>query len=206
MEQVQREYSDLIEQRKLLEKSVSDSLAVQQELSQSASRIERELDERLRAGAFRGLLMRSEAKIRADLSDVYASRESASVRHKEYRLALEDPKRSERVQAVATQCESLLTRLRGKDKAAAQSSVDEEEKKVAPVLRELANINKTLESMEKAVVAEARIIGATVTKTYLSPEQLGSFDVVIIDEASMVMLPAVYYVSGLSREKVICVW
>jgi superfamily I DNA and/or RNA helicase len=53
------------------------------------------------------------------------------------------------------------------------------------------------------VVAEARIVGATVTKTYLSPQKFKNFDVVIIDEASMVMLPAVYYASGLAKEKVI---
>lgn len=203
MELAQSEHRNLLDQRKSLEKSVSDCLAVQQELSQSANRIDHELEERLHASVLRGLLMRSEAKIRADLSTVHANRESAVMRLNEFRLALDDPKRRERVQAAAARYESLMTGLRGQDKAAAQSSVEEEEKKVAPVLRELADINKTLESMEKAVVAEARIIGATVTKTYLSPEQLGTFDVVIIDEASMVMLPAVYYVSGLSKEKVI---
>ncbi len=60
-----------------------------------------------------------------------------------------------------------------------------------------------MEGIEKAVVAEAKIIGATVTKTYLTPQQFTNFDVVIIDEASMVMLPAIYYVSGLAKEKVI---
>jgi ssDNA-binding Zn-finger/Zn-ribbon topoisomerase 1 len=203
MELAQSEHRNLVDQRKFLEKSVSDCLAVQQDLSQSVNRIDRELEERLHASVLRGLLMRSEAKIRADLSTVNANRESAEMRLNEFRLALDDPKRRERVQAVAARYENLMNGLRGQDKAAAQSSVEEEEKKVAPVLRELADINKTLESMEKAVVAEARIIGATVTKTYLSPEQLGTFDVVIIDEASMVMLPAVYYVSGLSKEKVI---
>lgn len=203
MEHFQREYSDLLEQSKLLEKSVSDILASQQELSQSAAKIQHELDELLRAGTLRRLLMRSEAKIRAELSAVHTSTESALVRYNECRLALEDPKRHDRIQTVASQCESLAATLLGKDKASAQSIVDEEERTIAPFLRELANINKAMESIEKVVVAEARIIGATVTKTYLSPEQLGNFDVVIIDEASMVMLPAVYYVSGLSREKVI---
>jgi hypothetical protein len=43
-----------------------------------------------------------------------------------------------------------------------------------------------LEGIEKSVVAEAGIIGATVTKTYLTPQQFTNFNVVIIDEASMV--------------------
>jgi hypothetical protein len=43
----------------------------------------------------------------------------------------------------------------------------------------VSDINNTLESIEKSVVAEARIIGATVTKTYLTPQLFGNFDVVI---------------------------
>lgn len=57
--------------------------------------------------------------------------------------------------------------------------------------------------MATTVAQEARIVGATVTKTYLSPKQFLKFDVVIIDEASMVILPAVYYAAGLARERVI---
>jgi superfamily I DNA and/or RNA helicase len=70
-------------------------------------------------------------------------------------------------------------------------------------LREITEINQALEETGKSVVAEARIICATVTKTYLTPQQFTNFDVVIIDEASMVILPAIYHVSGLAKEKVI---
>ena len=57
--------------------------------------------------------------------------------------------------------------------------------------------------MEATVVQEARIVGATVTKTYLSPKQFVGFDAVIVDEASMVILPALYYSAALARERVV---
>ena len=59
-----------------------------------------------------------------------------------------------------------------------------------PLLGEIAEINKKLTDMELSVIQAARIIGATVTKTYLSPMQFVGFDAVLVDEASMVMLPA----------------
>lgn len=77
----------------------------------------------------------------------------------------------------------------------------EEEKK--PVIEAISNINKELDDISKAVLANARIVGATVTKAYLSPKLLNGFDVVIIDEASMVMMPALFYAAGLAREKVV---
>jgi hypothetical protein len=77
------------------------------------------------------------------------------------------------------------------------------ENKLQPLLGEIAAINKKLADMEATIVQEARIIGATVTKTYLSPKQFTGFDTVIIDEASMVMLPALYSVAGLASNRVV---
>lgn len=77
---------------------------------------------------------------------------------------------------------------------------DQVQSKLQPLLREIAAINKKLSDMESAITQDALIIGATVTKAYLSPTQFTSFDVVIVDEASMVMLPALYYAVGLAGE------
>ena len=48
---------------------------------------------------------------------------------------------------------------------------------------------------------DAVVIGATVTKSYLSAGSLPAFDIAIIDEASMVLLPSLYYAAELVREK-----
>jgi hypothetical protein len=72
-----------------------------------------------------------------------------------------------------------------------------------PLLDELNSINKVLADIEAAVMRGASVIGATVTKVYLSAKDLPAFDVVVIDEASMVILPALYFAVGLAREKAV---
>ena len=72
-----------------------------------------------------------------------------------------------------------------------------------PLVDELAVIKKALADLEAAVMRDAAVIGATVTKSYLSAGRLPAFDVVIIDEASMVLLPALYYAAELVLEKVV---
>ena len=72
-----------------------------------------------------------------------------------------------------------------------------------PLVDELAVIKKALADLEAAVMRDAVVIGATVTKSYLSAGSLPAFDIAIIDEASMVLLPALYYAAGLVREKVV---
>jgi DNA polymerase III delta prime subunit len=72
-----------------------------------------------------------------------------------------------------------------------------------PFIDELVVINKALADIEAAIMRDAAVIGATVTKAYLSAGNFPAFDVVIIDEASMVLLPALYYAAGLARESVV---
>ncbi|MFH1113453.1 MAG: AAA domain-containing protein [Pseudomonadota bacterium] len=77
---------------------------------------------------------------------------------------------------------------------------DQVESKLQPLLREIAAINKKLADMELAILQNALIVGATVTKTYLSPTHFTGFDVVIVDDASMVILPGLYCAIGLAGE------
>ena len=58
-----------------------------------------------------------------------------------------------------------------------------------------------MEDLRKTIVSEALIVGATLTKTFLSPQILGKFENVIIDEASMALLPAVYFVASQSKKR-----
>jgi hypothetical protein len=68
---------------------------------------------------------------------------------------------------VAVRHGKLTAALRDQNRVIAKRQVDEAEEKIAPALREISDINKALEEIEKSVVAEVRIIGATVTKTYI---------------------------------------
>ena len=48
-----------------------------------------------------------------------------------------------------------------------------------------------------------RVLAATATKTYLKPEDFSEYDVVVIDEASMLQLPQAAYAASLSKDKVV---
>ena len=200
---MERERDDLAHERAAGEKALADADAASRQIANSVASLERELSDRLGAGAIRRLLMRAEATIRADLAKAHSRRDVANLQIGSCRAALQDPERLTREGEVIAQHGKLAAALRDQNRSAAKRQVDETEEKIAPALHEIADINRTLEGIEKAVIAEAKIIGATVTKTYLTPQQFTNFDVVIIDEASMVMLPAIYYVSGLAKEKVI---
>ena len=53
------------------------------------------------------------------------------------------------------------------------------------------------------MLRNASILGATCTKTYLSVKELGAVDMVIIDEASMVLLPMVWFAAGMAKSRVV---
>lgn len=203
LDEVERERQQLVDQRAARMKAVADAETAEQEALKSADNLERELAERIAAGVMRRFLMRSELVIRADLTRANAQKEEAATRLRSHRLALEDSVHLAKEREVALRHGKLTASLRDRNRVAAKWKVDEAEEKIAPALREISDINKALEEIEKSVITEARIIGATVTKTYLTPQQFTNFDVVIVDEASMVMLPAIYYVSGLANEKAI---
>ena len=59
---------------------------------------------------------------------------------------------------------------------------------------------------QAAVVREARAVLATMTHVYLSrPLQSQRFDVVIVEEAGMAVLPTLFYCASLARERVVLV-
>ena len=68
---------------------------------------------------------------------------------------------------------------------------------------EVTKINNQIQEVKTEVLKNCRVLAATATKTYLKPEDFGEYDVVVIDEASMLMLPQAAYAASLSKEKVV---
>lgn len=70
----------------------------------------------------------------------------------------------------------------------------------------LREIDQALGDLRRSILSEARLIGTTVHKTFLDP-LLSSleFDAVIVDEASMVVLPMIYWAAGRAKAQVIVV-
>ncbi|MBI2486338.1 MAG: AAA family ATPase [Deltaproteobacteria bacterium] len=71
---------------------------------------------------------------------------------------------------------------------------------------EISEIEDNLSQVEKIVIAKAAIIGATLTKIYLSDDIQGrKFDTVIIDEASMAPIPALWVAALLVERNLVIV-
>lgn len=72
---------------------------------------------------------------------------------------------------------------------------------IEPIKARISEIDRELAGLEQRIVARCRILATTAYKAYLerNPRQ---FDVVVIDEASMLMPPLVYFAAGLATESV----
>jgi len=88
---------------------------------------------------------------------------------------------------------------RQKEEAALQSFQDKIDDKGIRV----TEIVNQIEQVKTQVLKNCRVLASTAVKTYLKPEDFSDFDVVVIDEASMLMLPLAAYAASLSKEKVI---
>lgn len=65
------------------------------------------------------------------------------------------------------------------------------------------SLEEVLHEIERSTLHRARVVATSATRAFLQPENLGQFDVVVIDEASMLPLPVAYLLAGLSRSQFI---
>ncbi|MGA2790832.1 MAG: AAA domain-containing protein [Candidatus Bathyarchaeia archaeon] len=70
----------------------------------------------------------------------------------------------------------------------------------------ISELEKAKSSIEKEIIAKAKVIGTTLAKTWLTAEIMTrKFDLVVVDEASMATLPMLYFVAGLSSGRILIV-
>lgn len=203
LDEAERQCKELINGRQALEQVYRDSIADVRIRDHRLSELERELYERSIAGTLRRLLLRSEHAITKDIAEARTAKQASEQSAEKYQQELASDERRRLEAQTTIDCEKLREALVGGDRIIAQKEVDDADEKIQSLNQEMAEINRQLEALEKSIVADARILGATVTKTYLSPQLFGNFDVVIIDEASMILLPAIFYAGGFAKEKVI---
>jgi energy-coupling factor transporter ATP-binding protein EcfA2/ribosomal protein L37AE/L43A len=195
---------DLLIGRRAETTKALDQIEIQQvEMKKKLAVLERELDLRTAAGPIRRLILRNERSIRADLAACVVQEAGLQAAAEKKRSELHVPDLSIKFEEMTSQCERLTENLKTNNRVSAEGLIRETDVTISRLLHEIGAINSQINDMAKSVVAGARIVGATVTKTFLSPQHFGNFDTVVVDEASMVILPALYYVSGLAKEKVI---
>ncbi len=74
---------------------------------------------------------------------------------------------------------------------------------IARAQQRLKQIEEQLAQVQERLVRECAVLATTVYQVYLRAEIKGLFDVVVIDEASMLTPPLVYYAAGRARSRVI---
>ena len=203
LDRAQKERAAVELRRKDLDKALSAITAQRVELLQQSAALERELCFHTNAGPLRRLLMRNQEVIRRDIKQCNAKRSRVE---QILRLKQQERKNADltrRLEEVSARYDVLVESLHKYDRVATEKVLTEFDKNEAHLRQEIANIDAQIESIAQSIIAGARIVGATVTKAFLSPQQFGNFDTVIVDEASMVILPALYYVCGLAKQKVI---
>lgn len=189
---------------KEIEKASKQNIEVENRIGSLDTKIlniDNELKKYKAAGVFRRIVMRSEEKINAD-KITFESR-----RRKEMAAAAQIKARVTELQnmigKVKSDAEALKEELSSHERSVIQATLRDGDIKLTTLNSALSEVNSALAEIAQSVMNGAQVVGATVAKSYLSAQQFSNFDVVIIDEASMVLIPALYYSAGLAKEKVI---
>jgi hypothetical protein len=105
--------------------------------------------------------------------------------------------------ALAAERAALIQALGGASREQARDACDSAKEHLKLKENQLGSIEARLKNVESSVVRESRVLGVTGTTAYIKSGDIGASDLVIIDEASMMLLPVVWFVSGLSKDRVI---
>jgi AAA domain/PLD-like domain len=177
------------------------TVVAEEEARVNLERIRAELAEFDQAGWLHRLVMRDRVAIEAAI----ATTEDDLVQKTEARRQAQ--KTAEVMQAEARTAKDESDRLdnltAGLDLEEAKARLKAIEGQLAEIAAQLATLLREIDEIVVQVVAKAKIVGATVTKTFLSPVMFAGFDAVILDEASMILLPACYHAAGLAQNRVV---
>jgi AAA domain/Topoisomerase DNA binding C4 zinc finger/PLD-like domain len=107
-----------------------------------------------------------------------------------------------RFRSAQTERDRSAQGLAGVDRLAAEKQVAEADTARETLVAELREIATKIAQIRAEVMKRAKVLGATCTKAYLTARDLGQFDLVLVDEASMVLIPAIWFVAGLAQKRV----
>jgi hypothetical protein len=92
------------------------------------------------------------------------------------------------------------------DVAALEAEVTDCRREAGAIDEALARIDQELEAIRRTAIADATVIGTTLTRLYLWNEIWGRrFDTVILDEASLTPIPALWIVARLADANVVVI-
>lgn len=144
----------------------------------------------LRVGADTGQALRERHGSHVVLDEVFA------------RLRPKAQRRLERAQLLVDEIAAALTEAQRTAGTDAAPDVARHRLRLTEARGGLRRLRQNVREDMRALVADARVVGATLTRAYID-KHLGMFDLVVIDEASMAHGPAVFIAAGLARRHLV---
>jgi AAA domain/Topoisomerase DNA binding C4 zinc finger/PLD-like domain len=148
-----------------------------------------------------GIFARSEQTIQRDISA--AQERQIKLQSDIHNIKAQYSEARTRFEAAKAERDRLHVQLDGVDRSLTERIIAVADTNRSPFVAELREIETKISELRTSIMKNAKVLGATCTKTYLSVKEIGQVDIVIIDEASMVLLPMAWFVSGLAKERVI---
>jgi len=167
-----------------------------------AARIQSELERARGMGAVRRFLSGVDPDRLAQ--DVAAATRAARVAEQQARaLASKLPALQAEIESSRAEVDRLRVETQGYPPAAEiQTRLGRLRHQVTQVRERIEAIDGQLAQLEQQVLAQCKILATTIYRTYLGKSPARRFDTVVIDEASMLMPPLVYFAAGLSAQSV----
>lgn len=118
-------------------------------------------------------------------------------------LAADVPKLQAEIASLRGEVDRLIAETRRHPPAAQiQARFGPLRTRLDQIRERIAAIDRELAELEQQVLARCKILATTIYRTYLGKSGPRQFEAVVIDEASMLMLPLVYYAAGLATQSV----
>jgi len=123
------------------------------------------------------------------------------------KLADSIPESAEKmIDLVIQTYEQVKTKVAGADLSSLKSKRNNLNDIISKIEIEIAQIEEKLKNIEEIIISEAKIIATTLTQAYLKESiQSRRFDTVILDEASMAPIPALWVAAGLADNNAVVV-
>ena len=112
----------------------------------------------------------------------------------------------EKAKDIMYQTEIIANDVAGKDKEEISLTLSDTRKEISKTENEIREVQELINNLEKEAIMKAEIVGATLTTAYLNDVlQKRGFDTIILDEASMAQIPALWCASYAAKNNIVIV-
>ncbi len=118
-----------------------------------------------------------------------------------------DPETAETmINLVIKTYDRAKTKVAGVDLDSLKSKRDKLNDRISTIEIEIDEVEENLKKIEEIIISEAKIVATTLTRAYLRESiQSRRFDTVVLDEASMAPIPALWIAAGLADNNAVVV-